>query len=103
MGPNLHTHNLLYNLSLGNDGEEASLSAEEIYRYRKAMDEVYKTELYQGMKALGYGVDRIRELDDDGQETGRVYARIAGPDEEVTDRYGNRRRKSGLRGQAQRV
>jgi hypothetical protein len=34
------------------------------------MDEVYKTELYQGMKALGYGVDRIRELDDDGQETG---------------------------------
>jgi len=93
MGPNLHTHNLLYNLSLGNDGEEASLSAEEIYRYRKAMDEVYKTELYQGMKALGYGVDRIRELDDDGQETGRVYARIAGLDEEVTDRYGNRRKE----------
>ncbi|QCZ96602.1 conjugal transfer protein TraA [Stenotrophomonas sp. pho] len=93
MGPNLHTHNLLYNLSLGNDGKEASLSAEEIYRYRKAMDEVYKTELYQGMKALGYGVDRIRELDDDGQETGRVYARIAGLDEEVTDRYGNRRKE----------
>ncbi|MEN1994148.1 MobF family relaxase [Stenotrophomonas bentonitica] len=93
MGPNLHTHNLLYNLSLGADGEEASLSAEEIFRYRKAMDEVYKTELYQGMKALGYGVDRIRELDDDGQETGRVYARIAGLGEEVTDRYGNRRKE----------
>ncbi|MDG9842739.1 MULTISPECIES: MobF family relaxase [unclassified Stenotrophomonas] len=93
MGPSLHTHNLLYNLSLGSDGGEASLSAEEIFRYRKAIDEVYKTELYQGMKALGYGVDRIRELDDDGQETGRVYARIAGLDEEVTDRYGNRRKE----------
>jgi len=93
MGPSLHTHNLLYNLSLGSDGGEASLSAEEIFRYRKAIDEVYKTELYQGMKALGYGVDRIRELDDDGQETGRVYARIAGLSEEVTDRYGNRRKE----------
>jgi len=93
MGPNLHTHNLLYNLSLGNDGEEATLDASEIFRYRKAMDEVYKTELYQGMKALGYEVDRIREFDDDGQETGRVYARIAGLDEEVTDRYGNRRKE----------
>lgn len=93
MGPNLHTHNLLYNLSLGNDGEEATLDASEIFRYRKATDEVYKTELYHGMKALGYEVDRIRELDDDGQETGRVYARIAGLDEEVTDRYGNRRKE----------
>lgn len=93
MGPNLHTHNLLYNLSLGADGQEASLDASEIFRYRKSMDEVYKTELYQGMKALGYEVDRIRELDDDGQETGRVFARIAGLDEEVTDRYGNRRKE----------
>jgi len=93
MGPNLHTHNLLYNLSLGTDGGEASLDASEIFRYRKSMDEVYKTELYHGMKALGYQVDRIRELDDDGQETGRVYARIAGLGEEVTDRYGNRRKE----------
>ena len=93
MGPNLHTHNLLYNLSLGNDGEEATLDASEIFRYRKAMDEVYKTELYHGMKALGYEVDRVRELDDDGQETGRVYARIAGLDEEVMGRYGNRRKE----------
>lgn len=93
MGPNLHTHNLLYNLSIGIDGEEATLDASEIFRYRKAMDEVYKTELYHGMKALGYEVDRIRELDPDGQETGRVYARIAGLDEEVTDRYGNRRKE----------
>ncbi|MGQ5314544.1 MobF family relaxase [Xanthomonas arboricola pv. corylina] len=93
MGPNLHTHNLLYNISLGSDLQEATLDASEIFRYRKAMDEVYKTELYQGMKALGYEVDRIRELDDEGQETGRVFARIAGLDEEVTDRYGNRRKE----------
>ncbi len=79
MGPSLHTQPC-FTTSAWAVTVARPASAEEIFRYRKAIDEVYKTELYQGMKALGYGVDRIRELDDDGQETGRVYARIAGLD-----------------------
>ncbi|MCO7473067.1 MobF family relaxase [Stenotrophomonas maltophilia] len=90
--PNLHTHHLVYGVCVGVDGEEATFDALELFRNARAVDEIYKLELYRNLQGLGYKLDHIREINDDGQETGRVYARLAGMTEEVMDQFGSRRK-----------
>ncbi|MBX3710374.1 MAG: relaxase domain-containing protein [Lysobacter sp.] len=91
--PNLHTHNLIYGVAKGEDGQWGTYDAQEIYRWRQAADELYKAELYTRMKALGYQTERVREVNVQGEETGRVYARIAGIDLELCDLMKTRRQE----------
>lgn len=90
--PNLHTHHLVYGVCLGEDGLESTFDAIELYRHARAVDEIYKLELYRNLQGLGYKLDHVRETNDDGQETVRVYARLAGMTEEVMDQFGSRRK-----------
>ncbi len=88
----LHTHHLVYGVALGADGKESTFDAVEIYRHARAMDEIYKLELYKNLQGLGYQVEHVRELDDDGKETNRTYARLAGIDQDVIDHFSKRRK-----------
>lgn len=88
----LHTHHLVYGVALGADGKESTFDAVEIYRHARAMDEIYKLELYKNLQGLGYQVEHVRELDDDGKETNRSYARLAGIDQDVIDHFSKRRK-----------
>ncbi|UKE46229.1 MobF family relaxase [Xanthomonas cerealis] len=88
----LHTHHLVYGVALGEDGKESTFDAVEIWRNARSVDEVYKLELYKNLQALGYPVEHIRELDDDGRETNRTFARLAGVDQEVIDAFSKRRK-----------
>jgi conjugative relaxase-like TrwC/TraI family protein len=88
----LHTHHLVYGVALGEDGKESTFDAVEIYRHARAMDEIYKLDLYKNLQDLGYQVEHVRELDDDGKETNRSYARLAGIDQDVIDHFSKRRK-----------
>ncbi|HEL7629404.1 TPA: relaxase domain-containing protein [Stenotrophomonas maltophilia] len=88
----LHTHHLVYGVALGADGKESTFDALELYRSARAVDEIYKLELYQRMQALGYPVEHVRERDDDGNETARTFAQLAGVGQEVIDEFSKRRK-----------
>lgn len=91
--PNLHTHNLVYGVSKGADGEWATFDARELYRHRMAADQIYRNELAVNLRKLGYGIEQEKELDIDQQETGRTWWEIAGIPEEVRDRFSSRRQE----------
>ena len=91
--PDLHTHHLVYGISMGEDGQWGTFDAIEIYRHRHAADHLYKVELYAAMKALGYGIQREREVDVMGHETGQTLTTIAGIDRELVLQTKTRRQE----------
>nr|WP_258015397.1 MobF family relaxase [Stenotrophomonas maltophilia] len=91
--PDLHTHHLVYGISKGEDGKWGTFDAIEIYRHRHAADHLYKAELYSAMKALGYGIQREREVDVMGRETGQILTTIAGIDRELVLQTKTRRQE----------
>lgn len=89
----LHTHHLVFGVSKGEDGRWGTFDAIEIYRHRHAADHLYKAELYSAMKALGYGIQREREVDVQGRETGQILTSIAGIDRELVLQTKTRRQE----------
>jgi len=89
----LHTHHLVFGVSKGEDGRWGTFDAIEIYRHRHAADHLYKAELYSAMKALGYGIQREREVDVIGRETGQILTTIAGIDRELVLQTKTRRQE----------
>lgn len=89
----LHTHHLVFGVSKGEDGRWGTFDAIEIYRHRHAADHLYKAELYSAMKALGYGIQREREVDAMGRETGQILTTIAGIDRELVLQTKTRRQE----------
>ncbi len=89
----LHTHHLAFGVSKGEDGRWGTFDAIEIYRHRHAADHLYKVELYAAMKALGYGIQREREVDVMGRETGQILTTIAGIDRELVLQTKTRRQE----------
>lgn len=74
----LHTHNVIVNLSLGDDGKLRSIEEKTILQIEKAAGAFYRQRIAQGMKAMGYGVERRAMLDADGRQTGAVKTSING-------------------------
>ncbi|MDC9671780.1 hypothetical protein CEX93_10985 [Xanthomonas euvesicatoria] len=74
----LHTHNIIVNLALGDDGKLRSVEEKTLLQIEKAAGAFYRQRIAQGMKSLGYGVDRKAVLDADGRETGMVKTSING-------------------------
>lgn len=89
----LHTHHLVFGVSRGEDGRWGTYDAIEIYRHTRAADHLYKAELYAAMKALGYGIQREREVDVMGHETGQILTTIAGIDRELVLKMKTRRQE----------
>ncbi|TBV75678.1 MobF family relaxase [Pseudoxanthomonas winnipegensis] len=74
----LHTHNVIVNLALGEDGKLRSIEEKTFLQIEKAAGAFYRQRIAEGMKALGYGVERKAVLDADGREAGIVKTSISG-------------------------
>lgn len=91
---NLHTHNLVYGISLGSDDAWTTFDSRELYRHRYAADHIYRNELAVNLRKLGYGIEQEKELDEvEHQETGRTWWEVAGISKEVRDRFSSRRQE----------
>lgn len=91
--PNLHSHQLVYGVAKGSDGQWGTFDARELYRHRMAADQIYRNELAVNLRQLGYGIEQEKEFDIDQQETGRTWWEIAGISQEVRERFSSRRQE----------
>ncbi|WP_164076389.1 MobF family relaxase [Stenotrophomonas maltophilia] len=88
---NVHTHNLLFGIAKGVDGQYGAFDAQEIYRHQKAADQIYKSELAMNLRELKYGIEQLREVDALGEETGNVSFEISGISRELIELNSSRR------------
>jgi len=91
LDPQIHTHCLCYGVGQGEDGKWSTYDAVELYRNKMTAGALYRCALARNLQDLGYGIEKRPELDADGEETGRVYFRIAGISDEVCDAFSKRR------------
>lgn len=91
MDMNIHTHNLIFGVTQGEDEKWGTFDARELYRHRQAADVIYKNQLAANMRELGYAAHAERELNDDQEETGQVHWKIAGISDELCETFSKRR------------
>ena len=82
LDPQLHTHAVLANMVQGEDGKWRTMANESLYRRQKLIGMVYRNELAQGLKSLGYGIEK-------SHADGRFE--IAGVSREVIEAFSTRR------------
>lgn len=58
LDPQLHTHAVVQNMVLGEDGKWTALSNEQIYTNKLLIGAIYRNELAQNLEKLGYEVER---------------------------------------------
>ncbi len=56
--PQLHTHNVIMNMTRDAEGNWRSLEPRALYQLQKAIGAVYRQELAVGVRALGYGIEQ---------------------------------------------
>lgn len=88
LDPQLHTHNIIYGVGLGEDGQWGTFEAKEIFRMRHAADMVYQAECARGMEKLGYAIRQDKVMQK-GEEI-NSWA-IEGIPEELVKAYSTRR------------
>ena len=86
--PDIHTHCLLYNLALGEDGKWRTFDAEEITRYRVSLDAIYQSEFSCNLQEHGFVMDQVIETDKWGEVK---RSRIRGVSDELIDAFSQRR------------
>lgn len=59
--PQLHTHNVILNLTRDAQGNWRSLEPRALYQLQKAIGAVYRQELAIGVRALGYAIDKGKD------------------------------------------
>ena len=59
--PQLHTHNVILNMTKGDDGSWRSLEPRALYQLQKQIGAIYRQELALKVRALGYDIDVGRE------------------------------------------
>ena len=88
--PQLHTHNLIYGVGLGADGQWATFDPIELFAHQHAADALYKAHLAQGLRELGYGLAQNVVRDLDGQDTGARTWEVAGIEEATIRHFSSR-------------
>lgn len=91
LDPQLHTHCLCYGVAQGEDGKWSTYDPVEFYRNKMTAGALYRAALAHNLQDLGYGIEKRPERDAEGEETGRVYFRIAGISDETCDAFSKRR------------
>lgn len=84
MDPQLHTHAVIQNMVLGEDGKWTALSNEEIYRNKMLLGAIYRNELAQNLEKAGFEVDRVGK---DG------ITEIRGVPQQLMDGFSKRRQE----------
>ena len=82
LDPQLHTHAVVANMVLGDDGKWRTMANESLYRRQKLIGMVYRSELAQELQALGYAIEKTHA---DGR------FEIAGVSRGVIDAFSTRR------------
>jgi conjugative relaxase-like TrwC/TraI family protein len=59
--PQLHTHNVIMNMTRDAEGNWRSLEPRALYQLQKAIGAVYRQELAVGVRALGYGIEQEKD------------------------------------------
>lgn len=59
--PQLHTHNVIMNMTQDADGNWRSLEPRALYQLQKAIGAVYRQELAVGVRSLGYGIEQGKD------------------------------------------
>ncbi|MFM5955393.1 MAG: MobF family relaxase [Novosphingobium sp.] len=79
--PQLHTHNVIMNMTRDADGNWRSLEPRALYQLQKAIGAVYRQELAVGVRALGYeievGKDSLFEIRGVSSEVIRAFSERA--------------------------
>jgi len=91
LDPQIHTHCLAYGVAQGADDKWSTYDPVEMYRNKMTAGALYRASLAHNLQDLGYGIEKRPERDADGEETGRVYFRIAGVSDDVCDAFSKRR------------
>ena len=84
LDPQLHTHAVIQNMVLGEDGKWTALSNEQIFRNKMLIGSIYRNELAQNLEKIGYEVDRVGK---DG------VTEIRGVPRELMDGFSKRRQE----------
>ena len=82
LDPQLHTHAVIANMVQGGDGKWRTMVNDGLYRNKMATGAVYRAELAQGLRELGYGIGKTHA---DGR------FEIEGVPREVIDAFSTRR------------
>lgn len=59
LDPQLHTHAVIQNMVLGEDGKWTALTNEQIYNNKMLIGAVYRNALGQNLEKIGYDVERV--------------------------------------------
>jgi len=87
LDPQLHTHAVVANATLSEDGKWRSLESKEIYRLQKEAGLIYRQELAARTRALGYAVDKTTV--GEGKKSALSFE-IAGIKKELADHFSKR-------------
>lgn len=87
----MHTHALTFSIAQGADDKWGSWDAKELYARQRMYSALYRAENAHNMQQLDFGVEKEPELDAEGRQTGNVYYRIAGINEQDRDDNSSRR------------
>ena len=82
LDPQLHTHSVVANMVQGGDGKWRTMVDDGLFNGKMAIGAIYRAELAQGLKGLGYGIDKTHT---DGR------FEIEGVPREVIDAFSTRR------------
>ena len=82
LDPQLHTHCVIANMVQGEDSKWRTMMNDGLYRENMAIGAIYRSELAEGLRELGYGIEKTHE---DGR------FEIAGVSREVIEAFSTRR------------
>ncbi|MCY3701507.1 MAG: conjugative relaxase [Rhodospirillales bacterium] len=82
LDPQLHTHCVIANMVQGKDGKWRTMVNDGLYREKMAIGAIYRSELAEGLRELGYGIEKTHA---DGR------FEIAGVPRDVIEAFSTRR------------
>ena len=78
LDPQLHSHNIILNMTRDEAGQWRSLEPRAFYQMQKQMGAIYRQELAAGVQRLGYAIERGKdstfEIDGIGEETLEAFS-----------------------------
>lgn len=91
--PNLHCHVLNMNVAPRTDGTFGAVSYDWMLEYKKAASALCRAHMASKMQELGFGITKVVERDDRGNETGDVFFRLSGMSDEWRGMVATRRQQ----------
>ena len=85
LDPQLHSHCVIANMVQGADGKWRTMVDDGLFRQQKAIGAIYRAELAEGLKGLGYGIEKMHS---DGR------FEIAGVPRDVIDAFSTCRQEA---------